>query len=262
MRTAAVVNLKGGVAKSTTAINMALILTTIHKKRVLLVDNDIQANVSKFFSVHSYDYKSMEDVLRDEEAIAEDVIRSSGRYGLDIIPANMNMDAAAVDLMLDQEASQLTRLREVLDQVEDRYDYCFIDCPPGVGINVLNALAAANDVIIPIKADKNALDGMEELAEVIEEIRPYNPGLSLVKCLVTMFTNDIDVVKGEEALQKSEYSTFNNHIRFSKRVNSWTYEKGKSLVEVTPRSAATKDYKNLVLEYMDLTKGKLQHGVE
>ena len=116
MRTAAVVNLKGGVAKSTTAINMALILTTVHKKRVLLVDNDIQANVSKFFSVHSYDYKSMEDVLRDEEAIAEDVIRSSGRYGLDIIPANMNMDAAAVDLMLDQEASQLTRLREVLHQ--------------------------------------------------------------------------------------------------------------------------------------------------
>lgn len=253
MRTAAVVNLKGGVAKSTTAINMALILTTIHKNRVLLVDNDIQANASKFFNVHSYDYKSMEDVLRDGEVIAEDVIRSSGRYGLDIIPANMNMDAAAVDLMLDQEASQLTRLTEVLSQVEDRYDYCFIDCPPGVGINVLNALVAAKDVIIPIKADKNALDGMEELTEVIEEIRPYNPGLSLVKCLVTMFTNDIDVIKGEEALQKSEYSTFNTHIRFSKRVNSWTYEKGKSLVEVTPRSAATKDYKNLVLEYIALT---------
>lgn len=255
MRTAAVVNLKGGVAKSTTAINMAMILGMIHKKQVLLVDNDIQANVSKFFSVHSYDHKSMEDVLRDKEVMAEDVIRNSGRYGLDIIPANMNMDAAAVNLMLDQEASQLTRLKEVLSQVEDRYDYCFIDCPPGVGINVLNALAAANDVIIPIKADKNALDGMEELTEVIEEIRPYNPGLSMVKCLVTMFTNDIDVVKGEEALQKSEYSTFSTHIRFSKRVNSWTYEKGRSLVEVTPRSAATKDYKNLVLEYMSLTKG-------
>ena len=77
----------------------------------------------------------------------------------------------------------------------------------------------------------------------------------MVECLVTMFTNDIDVVKGEEALQKSEYSTFNTHIRFSKRVNSWTYEKGKSLVEVTPRSAATKDYKNLVLEYIRLAEG-------
>lgn len=146
MRTAAVVNLKGGVGKSTTAINLALIMAKEHKKRVLLVDNDIQANVSKFFSVHSYDYKSMENVLRDEGTIAEDIIRSSGRYGLDIIPANMNLDAAAVDLMLDKEANQMTRLKEVLQQVEDRYDYCFIDCPPGVGINVLNALVAANDV--------------------------------------------------------------------------------------------------------------------
>lgn len=125
---------------------------------------------------------------------------------------------------------------------------------PAVGINVLNALAAADDVIIPIKADKNALDGMEELTEVIEEIRPYNPGLSLVKCLVTMFTNDISVVKGEEALQKSEYSTFNTHIRYSKKVVDWTYEKRKSLIETTPRSAATRDYKSLAAEYIRLTR--------
>ena len=245
MRTAAIVNLKGGVGKSTTAINLALIMATVYKYRVLLVDNDIQANVSKFFGVHSYDYKSMENVLRDTDTMAEDVIRSSGRVGLDIIPANMNMDAAAVDLMLDQEANQIVRLKDVLDQVEEQYDYCLIDCPPGVGINVLNALAAADDVIIPIKA---------ELTEVIEEIRPYNPGLSLVKCLVTMFTNDISVVKGEEALQKSEYSTFNTHIRYSKKVVDWTYEKRKSLIETTPRSAATRDYKSLAAEYIRLTR--------
>ena len=95
-------------------------MVKVFKKRVLLVDNDIQANVSKFFSVHSYEYKSMENVLRDKETIAEDVIRSSGRYGLDIIPANMNLDAAAVDLMLDQEANQVVKLREVLQQVEDQ----------------------------------------------------------------------------------------------------------------------------------------------
>ena len=160
----------------------------------------------------------------------------------------------AVDLMLDQEANQIVRLKDVLDQVEEQYDYCLIDCPPGVGINVLNALAAADDVIIPIKADKNALDGMEELTEVIEEIRPYNPGLSLVKCLVTMFTNDISVVKGEEALRKSEYSTFNTHIRYSKKVVDWTYEKRKSLIETTPRSAATRDYKSLAAEYIRLTR--------
>lgn len=67
--------------------------------------------------------------------------------------------------------------------------------------------------------------------------------------------NGIALVKGEEALQKSTYSTFYTHIRHSKKVNAWTFEKGKSLVEVTPKSAATRDYKNLALEYMDLTKG-------
>lgn len=187
------------------------------------------------------------------EKVAKDVVESVGEdlAGALVEYANLVKDLAAD---LTDEANQMTRLKEVLEQVEDRYDYCFIDCPPGVGINVLNALVAANDVIIPIKADKNALDGMEELTEVIEEVRAYNPGLSLVKCLVTMFTNDIEVVKGEEALQKSEYSTFNTHIRYSKKVNAWTYEKGKSLIEVTPRSAATRDYKNLVLEYMDLTR--------
>lgn len=81
-----------------------------------------------------------------------------------------------------------------------------------------------------------------------------NPGLSLVKCLVTMFTNDISVVKGEEALRKSEYSTFNTHIRYSKKVVDWTYEKRKSLIETTPRSAATRDYKSLAAEYIRLTR--------
>lgn len=255
MRIAAIENFKGGVGKSVTSINMALYLATLYKKRVLLVDDDPQGNASKFFGVHSYDYRSMEDVLRKEDIILGDVIRSSGRTGLDIIPANMNLDAAAVDLALDQEAKQITRLKEALAQVEDKYDYCFIDCPPGVGINVFNALAAANDIIIPIKVDKNSLDGMEELTEVIEEIKPYNPGLHMVKCLITMFTNDIEVVKGEEALKQSAYSTFDTHIRYSKKVNAWTLEEKRSLVEFTPRSAATRDYKNLVLEYMGFAKG-------
>ena len=242
MRTAAVVNLKGGVGKSTTAINLALIMATVYKYRVLLVDNDIQANVSKFFGVHSYDYKSMENVLRDTDTMAEDVIRSSGRVGLDIIPANMNMDAAAVDLMLDQEANQIVRLKDVLDQVEEQYDYCLIDCPPGVGINVLNALAAADDVIIPIKADKNALDGMEELTEVIEEIRPYNPGLSLVKCLVTMFTNDISVVKGEEALL-----CFPRRYDRTDKLNSSRRKEGR-LMEVPKEWKGTPEEWNAVVE--------------
>ena len=250
MRTAAVVNLKGGVGKSTTAINMALIMSQVHGKKVLLIDNDFRAAVTKFFEKHSYDALSMEEVLRNPILFAQDVIVPSGRWGLDIIPSNMNLVAAADDLITDKDGDQMGRIRHVLNQVEEDYDYCIIDCHPGVGIEVLNALAAAEDIIIPIKADKNALDGMEELDDIIQEIRPYNEKLKSVRCLVTMYTKDIDVIKGEEALRNSKYDVFNTHIRHSKKVTAWTYENGQSLLETTPRSAATRDYKNLVLEYM------------
>lgn len=250
MRTAAVVNLKGGVGKSTTAINMALIMSQVHGKNVLLIDNDFQAAVTKFFEKHSYDKPSMEDVLSSPTYFASDVITPSGRWGLDIIPSNMNLVAAADNLITDQDGDQMGRIRNILSQVEDEYDYCIIDCHPGVGIEVLNALAAADDIIIPIKADKNALDGMEELDDIIQEIKPYNEKLKSVRCLVTMYTKDIDVIKGEEALRASKYDVFNTHIRHSKKVTAWTYENGQSLLETTPRSAATRDYKNLVLEYM------------
>ena len=150
MRTVAVVNLKGGVGKSTTAINMALIMSQAHGKNVLLIDNDFQAAVTKFFGKHSYDKPSMEDVLRNPMLSAEEVIIPSGRWGLDIIPANMNMIAAADDLITDKDSDQIGRIRNILNQVEEEYDYCIIDCHPSVGIEVLNALAAAEDIIIPV----------------------------------------------------------------------------------------------------------------
>lgn len=188
-------------------------MSQAHGKNVLLIDNDFQAAVTKFFGKHSYDKPSMEDVLRNPMLSAEDVIIPSGRWGLDIIPANMNMIAAADDLITDKDSDQIGRIRNILEQVEEEYDYCIIDCHPSVGIEVLNALAAAEDIIIPIKADKNALDGMEELDDIIQEIRPYNEKLESVRCLVTMYTKDIDVIKGEEVLRNSKYDVFTTHIR-------------------------------------------------
>lgn len=250
MRVATIVNLKGGVGKSTTAINMALIMSQVHKQKVLLIDNDFQAAVTKFFRKHSYDNRSMEDVLRIPILRAEDVIIPSGRDNLDIIPANMNLAAAVEDLTMEQDITAMKRIVQIIEQVQDRYDYCIIDCHPSVGMEVLNALAVADDVIIPIKPDKNALDGMEELDDVLTEMKTFNKHMKTIRCLVTMATRDIDVIKGEEALRKSKYDVFGVKIRHSKKVTAWTYENGKSLLETTPRSAATRDYKNLVLEYM------------
>lgn len=258
MRTIAMLNLKGGVGKTTTAINMGMILKDIYSKKVLIVDNDIQGNASKFFGVHNYDLPSMEDVIRKDEVRIGDIIRKTNKNGLDILPSNMNLESAAVDLMLDQDVEQNTKLNNALNQVEDKYDYCIIDCPPGVGINVINALQAADDVIIPIKIDKHALDGMQDLIDVIIEISEnYNNELKLIACLVTMFRkNDVNI-SGKKILTESQYDTFETHIRYSEKVNEQTFMERVSIVEYSPRSAGAQDYKKFVKEYLEYAGGEI-----
>lgn len=252
MRTIAVLNLKGGVGKTTTAINMAMILNSIHNKKVLIVDNDMQANTSKFFNVCDYERKSMEDVLRDESVNVREIIRYTDIDGIHVLPANMNLDAAAVDLLLDRETEQNTKLRKALDQVKHTYDFCIIDCPPGIGINVINALTVADDIIVPVKIDKHALDGMQDLEDIIVEVKAnYNSDLKLMACLVTMFKKNPVNESGEKILKESEYATFDTHIRYSEKINELTFHEGTSILELSPRSAAARDYKKFVNEYLE-----------
>lgn len=196
MRTAAVVNLKGGVGKSTTAINMALIMSQVHGKKVLLIDNDFQAAVTKFFEKHSYDALSMEEVLRNPILFAQDVIVPSGRWGLDIIPSNMNLVAAADDLITDKDGDQMGRIRHVLNQVEEDYDYCIIDCHPGVGIEVLNALAAAEDIVYDCIEEENA---EVELGNFIEN---YFDKTTSAADIIQKVTREDGTLKAEEVYGK------------------------------------------------------------
>ena len=140
MRIISIINLKGGTGKTTTAINMAAILSHVHDKKVLLVDNDIQANATRFFERHSYDVDSMEDIYRETKVDVRNIIQPVGEMNtkIDIIPANMNMDAAIIDLMEDKDQEQTGKLRNALKQVENDYDFCIIDNPPGVGMNVID----------------------------------------------------------------------------------------------------------------------------
>lgn len=260
MRTISLINLKGGVGKTATAINMAVILAKIYGQRVLIVDNDVQANVSKYFDLHDYDNPSMVEVYRDT-ATLHDIIQGTGIPGmpLDVAPTNMNMDAALIDLIKDPARDQITILKGHLDQIKDTYDFCIIDNPPGVGINILNALVAANDVIIPIKIDKNALDGMQDLVEIAEDMRVFNSNMESLRCLVTMYCKDM--YAGDLVLRRSDYDVFNTRIRYSRKVDAWTFENGSGLLIYSPRSAACVDYKIFVKEYLESLPRAVRKGV-
>lgn len=258
MRIISIINLKGGVGKTTTAVNMAMILAHIHKKRVLLVDNDIQANATMYFEMLDYDRDSVGEIYRSSAVDVTSAIRgtyvangTNRDYVLDLIPSNMNMDTAVTDLVKDEGQDQIHRLRNALDQVSDDYDFCIIDNPPGIGMNVINALVCTHDVIIPIKVDKAAMDGMEELTALVGEVVDYNDRLSTVNGLVTMFYKSPEMIAGEMVLHRSPYDIFNTHIRYSRKVDSGSFEvNGKGLLSYSPRSSACIDYKKFVKEYL------------
>lgn len=187
MKTISIINLKGGVAKTLTADSMAHVLATLHNKRVLLVDNDKQGNTSKAFGVHSYDDKSISDVLTARRLDPREVIKKTRFENIDVMPANMTLIRANMEVLMDSTRPQQTRLRSTLNAIaeENFYDFCIIDNAPDINISTINALVASDDVIIPIKIDKYAFDGLEELKEQIEDTRDdLNPRLRLAGCLI------------------------------------------------------------------------------
>ena len=169
MKTISIINLKGGVAKTLTADSMAHVLATLHNKRVLLVDNDKQGNTSKAFGVHSYDDKSISDVLTARRLDPWEVIKKTRFENIDVMPANMTLIRANMEVLMDSTRPQQTRLRSALNTIaaENFYDFCIIDNAPDINISTINALVASDDVIIPIKIDKYAFDGLAELKEQI-----------------------------------------------------------------------------------------------
>lgn len=249
MKKISIINLKGGVAKTISAINMAHILATIHKKRVLLIDLDKQGNTTKLFDKHNKSEYSVADLITNRCSIDE-VILKTDYENLDLIPANMDLIEANFKVMLDVSIPQQFRLKKHLDEVEECYDYCIIDNPPDINVSVINALVASDDVLIPIKVDKFAFDGMKELITQINNAKVSNPNLKLKGCFVTLFNkNDVNI-QGEELLKNDkEYKMFNTHIRRTVKADESTFANAP-ILEYSKRCAAAKDYKALVEEYL------------
>lgn len=251
MKTISILNLKGGVAKTFTTVNMAYELYRRGYK-VLLLDNDKQGNLSKAYG--RYDAESVAPItklLSGEWQAAAELIQRTDYEGIDIVSANMSLMGATWQLTTEETGNQIERYKRLaqLDAVGAYYDYCIIDNPPDIGLNVVNALTVTDEVIVPVKIDEWALEGLDILADQIEDARQFNPALRLLGVLVTAYQNTDGEAAGREWLEaeKESYSLL-GVIRYSGKVAESTFL-FKPIYEYSPCCGAAQDYKKFVTRY-------------
>lgn len=245
MKTIAIINLKGGVGKTTTAINVATLLAEKHGKHVLLIDNDPQGNASQFFNC----YEGGEDTCGTAEILRRRIPARWSSHGIDVINANISLLEADNTLRASTER-QDNRIKEYLHSVEGEFDYCIIDNPPALLMCTINALCAADEVIIPVTLDNWALDGVETITAQVEELRALNDGLKITGILLTNYRKTPENEVAEKWLrQNCKYRVFHTQIRRSDKATAATYYK-EPLEKYSPRSAAAVTYRKLVNEYL------------
>ena len=188
-----VVNQKGGVGKTTTAVNLAAAVG-IAGKKVLLVDADPQGNSTSGYGINKRDVKISSYELLIGKGTAETAALKTEYENVDVVPSSIDLAAAEVDLIeIERRESQL---KIALSTVRDKYDYIFIDCPPSLGLITINALNASDTVLVPIQCEYFALEGLSQLMATVRQVkRLYNPTLEIEGIVLTMYDGRLNLTQ-------------------------------------------------------------------
>jgi chromosome partitioning protein len=252
----AMCNQKGGVGKTTTTINLGAALAELGRS-VLLLDFDPQGSASLGLGVHPHTLEhSIYDLIMGRELGFDDVVITDRAPGLDLLPANIDLSAAEVQLV--SEVAREQTLKRVIDPIRDRYDFILIDCAPSLGLLTINALTACDQVVIPMEAEYFALRGVALLTDTINKVTErLNPDLELLGVLATMF--DGRTLHSRQVLARLLEvfgdDVFHTVIRRTIRFPETTVV-GEPITSYASKSSGAAAYRNLAKEVLVRCQGK------
>ncbi len=248
-RVLAIVNQKGGVGKTTTAVNVAGELAR-RGRRVLLIDADPQGNATTSLGIAKRDLRVTTYDLLMESAAVEAVIMPTQREGFELVPADQDLAGAAVELTNLERRER--RLEGAVALLRGRYDHILIDCPPSLGLLTLNALCAADSVLIPLQCEYLALEGLAQLKATLERVREgLNPNLRILGIVMTLYDGRTNLALQvvDEVQRHFPSLIFRTLIPRSVRLSE-APSHGKLIAEYDPQSRSAQSYAALTDEVM------------